>query len=72
MAVALAQLRAIWQAAGRPGQAKFRVAAQLKGHNLFVREAAYFVRVQPVAHVFAPPPKNDRKVTAPELSSRWQ
>ncbi len=33
----LAQLRIIWQNAGRLGQAKFRAAAQRKGRNLFVR-----------------------------------
>ena len=68
----LAQLCVIWQAAGRPGQAKFRAAAQRKGLNLSVREAADFVRAQPVAQVFAPAPRSEGKVTNPELNARWQ
>ena len=72
MADALAQLRVIWQAAGRPGQAKFRAAAQRKGLNLSVREAASFARAQSAAQVFAPAPRSEGKVTAPELNSRWQ
>ena len=68
----LAQLRVIWQAAGRPGQAKLRDAAKRKGLNVTVKQAADFVRNQSVAQVFAPPPKSEGKVTAPELDSRWQ
>ena len=68
----LAQLRAIWQTAGRPGQAKLRDAARRKGLYLSVKQAADFVRAQPVAQVFAPAPRSDGKVTSPELNARWQ
>ncbi len=72
MADALAQVCLIWRSAGHPGQAKFRAAAQCNGLISFVREAADFVRAQPVAQVFAPPPKSEGKVTAAELNSGWQ
>ena len=68
----LAQLRLIWQSAGRPGQAKLRKAAKRKGLNVTVKQASDFVRGQAVSQVFAPPPRSNGKVTAPELNSRWQ
>ena len=68
----LAHLRVIWAAAGRPGQAKFRDAAKRKGLNLSVKQAADFVRAQPVAQVFTPAPRSEGKVTSPELNERWQ
>ncbi len=49
----LAQLRAIWRAAGRPGQAKLRYAARRKGFDLSVKQAADFVRAQLVAQGFS-------------------
>ena len=68
----LAQLRAIWQAAGRPCQVKLRDAAKRKGISLSVTQAADFVRAQPVAQAFAPAPRSEGKVTSPELNGRWQ
>ena len=68
----LAQLRVIWQAAGRPGQAKLRDAAARKGLNLSVKQAADFVRAQLRAQVFSPAPRSSGKVTSPELNERWQ
>jgi hypothetical protein len=62
----LAQLRAIWQAAGRPSQAKLRDAAKRQGLNVTVQ------RAQNIARASAPPPKSEGKATAPELNSRWQ
>ena len=64
----LARLRVIWQAAGRPGQAKFRAAASRKGLNLSVKKAANFVRSQPIAQAFVPAPRSEGKVTSPELN----
>ncbi len=51
------QLRSIWQAAARPGEAKLRDAALRKGANINVKQAAQFVKSQSVAEVFAPPQK---------------
>ncbi len=68
----LAQVRVIWQAAGRPEQAKFRAAANREGFNLSVKEAANFVRSQPDVQAFAPAPCNEGKATSPELNDKWQ
>ena len=38
----LAELRAIWQRAGRPGRDKFRDAVKRSGLNLTVKDAADF------------------------------
>ncbi len=67
-----AQLRASWQAACRTGQANLRNAAKRLGIKLTIKEAADFVRAQPVAQDFAAPPQSAGKVTAPELNERWQ
>ncbi len=68
----LAHWRAIWQPAGRPDQGKSSDAARRKGVRLTVREAADFVRAQPVSQVLSAPPKSAGKVTSPELNERWQ
>ena len=47
-------------------------AAKRKGLNLSARQAADFVRAQPVAQVFAPTHRSKGKVTSPELNERWQ
>ena len=67
----LAQLRAIWQAAGRPGVFKFRHAVQRAGLNLTVKKAADFVHGEATAQVFAPAPKSEGKIGSPQLNERW-
>ena len=69
----LAELRAIWQRAGRPGRDKFRDALERSGLNLTVKAATDFIKAQSVPQVFfAPPPASKGKVTSPELNERWQ
>ncbi len=68
----LAELRAIWQAAGRPGAFKFRHAARRAGLNLTVKKAAEFVRGEAAAQVFAPAQKSEEKVSSPQLNERRQ
>ena len=68
----LAELRAIWQRAGRPGRDKFRDAVKRPGLNLTVKAATDFIKAQSVAQVFAPPPASKGKVTSPQLNERWQ
>ena len=68
----LAELRAIWQRAGRLGRDKFRHAVKRSGVNLTVKAATDFVKAQSVAQVFAPPPASKGKVTSPQLNERWQ
>jgi len=69
----LAELRRIWESAGRPGAHKFRQAALRKGlKNLTAKEASDFVKAQSVGQIFAPPPKSDGKITSPEINARWQ
>ena len=48
---ALAQLRLIWQRAGRPGAAKLKDAAKRQGLNLTVKEVKEFVIGQAVSEV---------------------
>ena len=67
----LAEIRRIWQGAGRPGAAKLRHAAQRQGLNLTVKEAKEFVVGQGAAQVFAPAPKSQGKITSPEMNERW-
>ncbi len=47
----LAELRAIWQAAGRPGVVKFRHAVQRASLNVTVKAAAELVRSETTAQV---------------------
>ena len=68
----LAEFRAIWQRAGRPGRDKFRDAVLISGLNLAAKDAADFTKAQSVAQVFAPPPASKGKVTSPQLNERWQ
>jgi hypothetical protein len=63
--VDLAELRATWQAAGRPGAAKFRHAVQRAGLNLTVKKAADFVHGEATAQIFAPALKVGRKHRQP-------
>ena len=65
-------LKEIYEAAGRPGVAKFRDAAKRRGVQLTVKQARDFVQAQSVAQVFAPAPRSEGKVTSPELNARWQ
>ncbi len=65
-------MRAVWEAAGRLGQAKLKDAAKRKGITLSAEEVAAFVRAQLVNQVFAAPPKSAGKVTSPEWNERWQ
>ena len=67
-----ARLREVYEAAGRPGVAKFRDAAKRRGLELTVKQARAFVQAQSVAQVFAPAPRSEGKVTSPELNARWQ
>ena len=69
---ALAELRLIWQRAGRPGAAKLRDAAKRQGINLTVKEVKEFIVGQAVSQVFQPTPRSEGKVTSPELNARWQ
>ncbi len=66
------QLRAIWQAAGRPGQAKLRHAATRKGLNATDKQAADLVRSQRVPHLFTAAPVSEGNVTSHEFDERWQ
>ncbi len=68
----LAELRAIWQAAGRPGVVKFKHAAQRAGFNLTVKKAADFVHGEATAQVFAAAPKSEGKIGSPQPNERWQ
>ena len=68
----LAQLKDIWAAAGRPGQAKFRDAAKRKGLTITVKQASDFVQAQGVSQVFRAPPKSEGKITSPGINDRWQ
>ena len=68
----LAELRLIWQGAGRPSAAKLRIAAQKRGLDITLKKATEFLKQQPVNQIFAPPPKSDGKITSPELNSRLQ
>ena len=68
----LPELRAIWQAAGRPGVVKFRHAVPRAGLNLTVKKAADFVHGEATAQVFAPAPKSEGKISSPQLNKRWQ
>jgi len=65
-------IKEIYEAAGRPGVAKFRDAAKRRGVQLTVKQARDFVQAQSVAQVFAPAPRSEGKVTSPELNARWQ
>ena len=68
----LAELRRIWQQAGRPGAAKLEDAAKRQGLNLSVKEVREFVIAQSVAQVYQPPQRSEGKITSPELNARWQ
>ena len=68
----LAQLRLIWQRAGRPGAAKLKDAAKRQGLNLTVKEVKEFVIAEAVAQVYQPAPRSEGKITSPELNARWQ
>ena len=67
----LAQLRLIWQRAGRPGAAKLKDAAKRQGLNLTVKEVKEFVIAEAVAQVYQPAPRSEGKITSPELNARW-
>ncbi len=68
----LAELKAIWQAAGRPGVVKFTHAAQRAGLSLTAKKAADFVHGEATAQVFVPAPKSEGKIGSPQLNERWQ
>ncbi len=68
----LAELRLIWQRAGRPGASKLRDAAKRQGLNLTVKEVQTFVHGEAVSQVLQPAPRSEGKVTSPELNARWQ
>ncbi len=69
---ALAELRLMWQKAGRPGAAKLRDAAKRKGLNLTVKEVEEFVHSESASQVFQAAPRSEGSVTSPELNARWQ
>ena len=62
----MAELRLIWQNAGRPSAAKLQDAAKRQGLNLTVKEVEEFVHGQAVSQVFQPAPRLEGKVTSPE------
>ena len=68
----LAELRLIWQRAGRPGAAKLKDAAKRQGINLTVKEVKEFIVGQAASQVFQPSPRSEGRVTSPELNARWQ
>ena len=69
---ALAELRLIWQKAGRPGTAKLRDAPKRQGISLTVKEVKEFVHGEAVSQVSRAAPRSEGKVTSPELNARWQ
>ncbi len=67
----LAELRLLWQRAGRPGASKLRDAAKRQGLNLTVKEVKEFVIGEAVSQVYQPAPHSEGRITSPELNVRW-
>jgi hypothetical protein len=67
----LAELRRIYQQAGRPGAAKLKDAAKRQGLNLTVKEVKEFVIGEAVSQVYQAAPHSEGKITSPELNARW-
>jgi len=67
-----AQLRTVWDEAGRPGAAKLYDAARRKGLDVSRAAAAAFVKGQETRQVFAPGPRSQGRVTATGVDDRWQ
>ena len=65
-------LQVIYEAAGRPGIAKFQAAANRAGLQLTATQAQEFVRKQSESQVFRAPPRSSGKVTAPRRNQTWQ